>query len=319
MFPSKTRAVVAVFALCVLLCPWAAARDIYVNNLTGDDRYSGSQSVATPAVNGPVRTIARALQLARGGDRIILAANSEPYRESIAITGLRLSGTQRRPLVIEGNGAVLDGSLPVPPEAWEHYRHAIFRFRPTRKAYQQLFLDGKPPVRVPAPLPGRILEELDALQWCLHEGWLYFCVEEDKLPADYNLSCAVLQTGITLYQVQNVAIIDLTVQGFQQDGISVFNSATGVYLGGITARGNGRSGITVGGASSALIEECLVGNNGKAQLLTLPHSQTQVNKTWLLGNTAPGWVDQGGRVYFDGKQVHGGCEQLEPPSAPQQD
>lgn len=318
MFTSKARVVVAVCVLCVLApCQKTAGREIYVNNLTGDDRCSGAQSLATPDLTGPVRTIARALQLANGGDRIILAATGQPYRESISIVGLRLSGTRQRPLVIEGNGAVLDGSSPVPPEAWEHYRGAIFRFRPTRKAWQQLFLDGKPPVRVPVP-PGRTVTELDALQWCLVDGWLYFCVENDKLPADYNLSCATLQTGITLYQVENVAILDLTVQGFQQDGINVFNNARGVYLAGVISRGNGRSGITVGGASSAVIEACLLGNNGKAQLLTLPYCEVRIINSYLLGNTAPGWVDRGGSVYWNGQQIRGGRDELQPPETPQQ-
>lgn len=319
MSANRFLASLAVYLWCLSMSgQWAAGRDIYVNNITGEDRFSGAQSVATPEMTGPVRTIARALQLASGGDRIVLAATEQPYRESVAIAGTRLSGSLRRPLVIKGNGALLDGSTAVPPEAWQHYRGTVFRFRPARKAFQQLFLDGKPPLLVPSPPPGHDIPRLDPLQWCLGNGWIYFCVEKDKLPGDYRLCCAALQTGITLFHVENVVIEDLIIQGFQQDGINLFNSARNIRLAGIISRGNGRSGITVGGASSAVVEACLLGNNGKAQLLTLPYSETQIADSHLLGNTAPGWVDRGGRVLHDGQQLSGGRPQLQPPERTQQ-
>ena len=53
----------------------------------------------------------------------------------------------------------------------------------------------------------------------------------------------------------------------------------------------------MGGASLAEIDASLLGDNGQAQLLTLPYSETHLRSTHLLCNTAPGWVDQGGRVY----------------------
>jgi hypothetical protein len=125
--------------------------------------------------------------------------------------------------------------------------------------------------------------------------------------------------GITLYHVEHVGIVDLTIQGFQLDGISAFNSARDVTIAGVTCRGNGRSGIAVGGASQVLISACLLGDNGEAQLLTLPCSETGIQDTALLSNTAPGWVDRGGRVYVDGRRVEGGLEALAPqqPAKPQ--
>ena len=57
-------------------------------------------------------------------------------------------------------------------------------------------------------------------------GQIYFCVEQTKLPGDYRLSYARQQTGITLFHVDYVLITDLIVQGFQLDGINLFNSAT---------------------------------------------------------------------------------------------
>ena len=95
-----------------------------------------------------MRTLAKALQLAGAGDTIVLAKTDAPYRESISLVGSRHSGTSQQPFTIQGNGAILDGSAPAPAEAWEHYKGAIFRLRVRPTGNPQLFLDGRPAVRV---------------------------------------------------------------------------------------------------------------------------------------------------------------------------
>ena len=297
--------------LVVLLLPSGAAagRDIHVDNLSGDDGFTGHYVRNMPDRSGPVRTIAKALRLAQSGDRIVLAKTEEPYRESVSLVGSRHSGYLDRPLVIEGNGAILEGSAPVPAGAWEHYRGAVFRFRPRRAGHQQLFLDELPAVRVAADRFAPVPPKLEPREWCLHGGQIFFCVEPEKLPRDYNLTYAHRETGITLFHVRGVAIVNLTVQGFRIDGINAYNSAREVYIKGVTSRGNGRSGITVGGASKVEIDVCVVGNNGRAQLLTLPHSETSVRNSQLFANTAPARVDRGGRVYIGGKYIEGGIDE----------
>jgi hypothetical protein len=296
-------------ALWLAAAPLAAG-EIYVNNAAGDDRFTGRAPQATPDGSGPLRTIAQALRLATAGDHLVLAKTEQPYRESISLVGSRLSGLPGQPLVIEGEGVVLDGSAAVPPQAWRSYRDAVFCFRPAQTGYQQLFLDDRPAVRVPVGYPAGNPPRLEPRQWCLLDGEIYFCVEPDKLPSDYRLSYSRLTTGITLYQVEHVAIVGLCVQGFQLDGISAFNSARAVRLVGVTCRGNGHSGVTVGGASTVDIEGILLGNNGQAQLLTLPCSETHIRRSHLLSNTAPGWVDQGGRVFLGDQRVEGGRDEI---------
>ncbi len=190
----------------------------------------------------------------------------------------------------------------------------MFRFRPPRSAHQQLFLNDRPAVRVFVDREAEGPPELGPLEWCLFGGHVYFSIEPDttKLPQDYPLTYADKRVGITLFHVDRVAILDLVVQGYQLDGINAHNSARRVTLAGVTCRGNGRAGVTVGGASRVEIGGCLVGNNGTAQLLTLPWSETGIRDTVLLSNTAPGWVDQGGRVFVEGKRVEGGLDELVP-------
>jgi len=311
------------WVLLCLLCSAAAGRDIFVNNLAGDDRFNGSSPENVPGLEGPVRTIARALKLARPGDRIVLANTEQPYRESVTLAGARHSGNSVRRFILDGNGATLSGAAPVPKDAWEHVAGAVFRFRPPHVAYQQLFLDGRPAQRVKTPPGADNPPHLEPLQWCLYRGHIYFSVDpnDTKLPGDYRLSYAHHQVGITLYHVHDVVIADLTVEGFQLDGINAANSARNVLIGGVTCRGNGRSGVVVGGASLVELDGCLLGDNGHAQLLTSPYSETHLRRTTLLGNTAPGWVDRGGVVYLHGypnriRKLSGGLDELFPPQPP---
>lgn len=303
-------AVVLVTLSC--LTPPASGRDIFVSNTAGDNRFSGRALQTVSKLDGPVRTIGRALALAARGDRIVLENTGEPYRESISLVGGRHSGYSYAPFTIEGSGATLNGSAIVPGEAWEHYRGGVFRFRPPHSGSQQLFLDDRPAPRVRADRMAPEPPQLEAGQWCLWEGSIYFRVDPLKLPEDYALTYAAQRVGITLFHVDRVKIFNLTVEGFQLDGINANNSARNVSLFQVTCRGNGRSGVSVGGACSVRIEACLLGDNGQAQLLTHPLSQTHLEGSQLLSLTAPGWVDEGGRVFIDGKPIEGGLEELAP-------
>jgi hypothetical protein len=306
------------YCLLIVSLLWSPAlgRELFVDNIHGDDHFAGQKSRDPGGMGGPVRTLAKALQLAGPGDTIILAAGDVPYRESFSLVGSRHSGTPQQPFTLQGNGAILDGSVPA--KEWESYKGAIFRLRAPAMSSPQLFLDGRPAVRVFAAQGAKTPPELQPRQWCALAGEVYFCVEKTKLPSNYKLSYAHDQTGITLFHVEHVRIEKLTVQGFLVDGINLFNSARDVSLVKVTCRGNGRSGIAIGGASQAAIDSSLLGNNGQAQLLTLPYSEAHIRNTQLLSNTAPGWVDQGGRVYIDGRRVEGGRDEFRPAAGEQE-
>lgn len=290
------------------------ARDIYVNNVAGDDRHQGHSALPTSSGTGPCRTIARALRAAQRGDQIILADTGVPYRESIALDGGRHSGYPSRPFLIRGNGAILDGSWPVPPTAWEHAHGDVFRFQPHRMAYQQLFLDDVPVDRARVPAGVHKVPDLEPLTWCLFERQIYFRPEKDKLPAQYNLTVAGFQTGVTLYKCERVIIEDLIVQGFQLDGINAHEGVFQTQLMRVTARGNGRSGISIGGASRVKLDACVAGNNGAAQVRTEGFSHTDLVGCDLIDNTAPGLVREGGRVTVDGQALPATVKVFPPPA-----
>jgi hypothetical protein len=174
----------------------------------------------------------------------------------------------------------------------------VLRFWPERKGFQQLYRDGVPLVQRPADEAGP-LPDLQPLEWCLFRGAVYFRPEDGLLPTDYQLEYAYHPVGLTLYEVRHVVVRGLIIQGFQLDGVNAHDNAFDVTLTGLNCRGNGRSGISVGGASRVLIDSCLAGNNGEAQVRTEGYSKTRIVNSDLLGNTAPPLVQDGGEVVVE--------------------
>ena len=272
---------------------WAEGADYYVNNKMGDDASTGGFAEYQEPGIGPLRTINEALKRAGFADRVILANTGEPYRECLSIQRCNHSGLPTLPFVLEGNGATLDGSQPVPAYAWEAYKGNTARFRPHKKTYPMLYLDGKPAERVAADDTALEPPTLQPLQWCYHHQWVYFEVEQLKMPQDYPLSMPIHDVGITIYKAQQLVVADLTVQGFRLDGINA-HDATYTLLAGATCRGNGRSGVAVSAASRIQLRNVLLGNNGQgaestdsAQLWLEGRSQTVVQGSHLVANTAP--------------------------------
>jgi hypothetical protein len=273
----------------------ASAADIYVNNVQGDDRRNGQAPESLGVGNGPVRTIAKAMRLADKGDRVILAATGQPYRESVTVSGGHHSGMIGFPFELVGNGATLDGSISLAEADWEFVSGDIFRVRPPRGAFQRLFIGGEP-VEFVSPA-GDLRPQLKPKQWTLIEGWIYFRVEKDLLPGSYDLSCGGRGTGITLYQVDGVVIRDLNVRGFQLDGINAHDTAREVEIVGVSSSQNGRSGFTVAGASRVMLDQCSASGNGNSQLRVEGYSQTKVRECDFDEASAPALVHEGGRLF----------------------
>lgn len=291
------------FALTLfLLSSTARGADIFVDNVRGDDRNRGNSAEYSQGENGPIASIAKALRIARKGDRIVLTNTGVPYQESITLQGGNNSGWEFAPLIIQGNGAVLDGRAPVPANGWKHVQGNVYCFAPTFKSYHQLYLDDRPAIRAAITNTGE-LHTLKPLEWALVDGMIFFCAEKDRGPGSYRLTYTAHRTGITLYEVRNVKILDLIVQGFQLDGINVHSNCYDIELAGITSRGNGRSGVSVGGASRATLVKSLLGDNGAVQLRGEGFSKTTVIDSTLLENTAPATFQEDARITIDGQDA----------------
>ncbi len=92
-----------------------SARDIHVDPLKGNESHDGTAA--------PVRTIHRAVKMAQPGDTIHLAPTR--FYESLDL-GWR-SGEPDKRIVVEGHGAVLDGSDPIIASEWETLGKGLYR------------------------------------------------------------------------------------------------------------------------------------------------------------------------------------------------
>jgi hypothetical protein len=287
------RAFLAASAVWLLVSSSAAGREIFVNNQAGDDRRAGTVADSQGGL-GPCRTIGKALRIAGPGDRIIVANTGEPYRESITLQGARHSGSDAFPFTIVGNGAVLDGTVSLAAASWEYAGNDTFRTRPPYLSFQQLFIDNLPAPRK-QPRPGEF-PALAPREWCLFEGWLYFRVEPGRLPQSYDLACCGAQAGITLYDVHDVVVMDLAVRGFWLDGVNCHDNVRRSDLVRIAASENGRSGLSIGGASRVRVDTCTAAGNGAAQFRMEGFCRVQLLDNTFDAATAPAIVREGGTV-----------------------
>ncbi len=192
---------------------------------------------------------------------------------------------------------VLDGRTEVPKDDWELLGDSTYS-TPAPSEFTILYLDDKPAERVTVEDSATSIPELTEHQWCMFNRRIYFKTESTKLPREYDLTYNMRRVGITLVNCRNVVIQGFVVQGFQLDGINAHDNVFGATVLGVVARGNGRSGISVGGASRVTIEASLVGNNGTAQIRTEGFSETKLKNNDLIDDdpNAPALVSEGGKV-----------------------
>lgn len=281
---------------CLLIASAVTARDLVVDNLHGSDAQNDRGLVAGPATYGPYRTINRALVGARSGDRIVLTDTGQPYRECISLSGARHSGSEDTPFEIVGNGATLDGTVAPAMSRWQAVGGGVWELIDAPPGHALLLSPG-PGIRRVAPADGGNLDRLEPLSWMRVGPRLYFRPEAMRGPFDYPLEVTDQTTGITLYDVHNVVIRDLVVRGYRIDGINAHDRVRDVVLVNVVSRQNGRSGITVAGASRVTIGATLCEQNGQSQLRVEGRGIASLGVVDFAEESAPSIVtEDAGRV-----------------------
>lgn len=251
-----------------LSLPSAAAREIYVNNLTGNDQHAGT-------ADAPLRSARRGVMLAEAGDTIHLLPEGAVYREMITLA-------DKRDLTIEGHNCIVSGADPLPgdPAAWEKVGQGLHRIRLQRTAQDRhiLVVDGKGVTMGRTkyqimPLAGiQRRKGFEAYQQALREqypqleklqdgqfawesidagaGWLYVKGSLEKL------EWAVRTQGIyTDREVHNITIRNLHARHALNDGYNIHGNAQGLKLYNVTAHECFDNGISPHGACSFTIQD----------------------------------------------------------------
>ncbi len=242
----------------------AYAENLLVDNVRGSDqqrRDSGGE------LRSPFRTLQKAIDSVEIGDMITVTNTGVPYHETVSLGTQRRLGTARFPLVIEGNGAIFDGSQELTNFDWEGAGSDLFELKVASPGYVKLF-SGEPDTALKHIGHLQDLSTLQPLQYGRHLGAVYLRTRPGDVPHNYGLSVSRLQTGLTIYDTTFVEVRNLTFRGYRLDGVNCHDLADRVVLENITFADNGRSGLSVGGASRVTVLDSASSGNGESQIRT---------------------------------------------------
>ncbi len=288
-------------ALVLALQDRVVGRDYFVDNRSGDDALDGLVIQPVGGDAGPVRSIARALERVQAGDTIHLAPG-EPYYETLSLAGPRFGGLTLIPFTIQGHGAILSGARSLAPEVWE-YDGNLWSVRPHRKAYYQLLLKDVPlpEVRVTDP---KVRPDLKPGEWCGWKGTIYYNAKPGfaEEPRSLPMAFAYAEVGITLLDVRNVLIKDLTIRHYRLDGVNAHDRAREIILENVQMLENGRAGCAAGGTSLIGLKDCVVQGNREVQLINAEKAQTELLNT-KLGPGGELFRVRGGHLLIDGEEA----------------
>ena len=261
----------------------ATAGVIYIDSRIGNDRNTGRSATITGLDEGPVRSLEAAARVLRAGDVVEIANHGDPYFGSLTLAGVR--GLPTVPLVVNGHGAVLDGSEPIVSTAWEPLSADLWRLVPEQKAWYGLVRDEAAVPEVAAVPDASQPPTLPAAHWTVWHGAIYYQAEPDELPPLEPFRLANRNAGLFLYDARLVIVRNLTLRHYRLDGVHVADRCRDVLLEGITSEHNGRSGIFVGGSSRVLIRGGSTTGNRDASLLLRGLGTAEVEGTAF--DTAP--------------------------------
>lgn len=253
--------------------------EIYVDNRLGNDAYNGTNERATDEINGPVRTIRRALKVSKRGDIIRIKNNGEPYRESLALAGGRHCGVPGVPLRILGGGAVISGDHPLPVGSWKHVGKLLYRVTPRHKGYYQVLLDGKVAPEFSVPKSAIVRPKLPEQQWLAWNGSIYYQAVRGEDPEQMPFSIAAHGVGLSMYRVHDVIVSNLTFKHFRLDGVNLHDQCSRVFLQNVKSLENGRAGIAISGTSMAAIHDSDFSNNRTYSMLLSESGGADVKNT----------------------------------------
>ncbi|QDT96005.1 right-handed parallel beta-helix repeat-containing protein [Gimesia aquarii] len=278
------RLILGLLCLIVLFCnlEQAVCGVIYVDNRLGNNTLNGISPKIVDGQNGPVKTITRAIQYAKQGDKIILANNETPYFESLSLSGKRFSGLGKEKFTILGNGAIISGAIKIPPNGWRQSGNGLWKVTPFRKGFFNLYHNGKRlPEYRPAENQAVKLEKILPGNWAVHRGAIYYRALKNQLPPTESFTLAGKSVGLSLIDIDGLQISDLTFEKFRMDGINVHDRCKNIVLENVTCTENGRCGLSVNGTSQVKVIDSKLINNRIYDLLITEQAVADLRKTEL--------------------------------------
>jgi hypothetical protein len=273
----------------ILLTAWTGlfspvwGLELHVNPVDGFDGNDGLAATTQTRLTGPVKTLRRAMQLARAGDTVVLANIGQPYYEPLRLVGGPHSGFESQPFTIRGNGATLSGMRPVPPDGWQSEGDGVWRLSLTRKGYYRFFRGDD---AIPEFLPtaaNTAINDLPFDHYLSRQGAVLFRFDQQTTPYSQSWTYAAEDTGISLVDVRNVRLVDLNVTGFRVDGANADGNCRGVVFDNVTIHDNGRAGLSANGTSRVIVQNSRLTANGRHAVLITEFAQVTLTDSDLGG------------------------------------
>lgn len=261
----KTRCALLCVTIAFIAATPAHARRVYVNNQAGNDQFDGLAESRQDGAVGPVRSLKRALQVARFGDTLVIENTGVDYRGSLTLTGRKHSGFASVPFRVIGNGATITGLWTVPADCWKSHGENLWSFEPPYKGHYLLLRDGTAMENF-----GKIYDDyaygLEPGKFAIRSGRVFVRFKKGDAPSRYTFSMPQAGVGISLYGVRNAIVEDLNVKHFRIDGINAHDLNRNVLIQRVTSEQNARSGMTVTGSSTVILRNCNMKANAEASL-----------------------------------------------------
>jgi hypothetical protein len=288
---SGTRVAALVMLMATAWRP-CAARTVYVNNVRGSDQADGL-APRLAAGHAPVLTLAKAVSLLRTSDTMVIANTGKPYRGAIHL--FKQGGTPARPLVIEGNGAIIEGLGAVRPEDWRKEPDGLLSTPWGHWLGFAAFVNGRVPAHMvevkSRPAFADVAPGTGA--WCSDEKRGYFRLPQGKALADLRLELPYEFNGVTIHESSYVTVRNLHVRYFADDGFNEAGVCEGLVFENVEASYNGDQGMSAHNAVSATVRNAHFHHNHDG-IADTQYSQTMYHGLRVHDNWRYGALFQGG-------------------------
>lgn len=326
---------------CAAALPGAV---IHVDNVKGNDKNDGS-------AERPVASIERGIALLKTSGRLEVAPNGgKPYMRPYpgangAPLDVKVGGSPEKPLVLNGNGAVLSGLAAVPADRWKKVSDRIYTlpFWPMSNLYKNdmkqdywlpalkiWFINGK---SAPNMLSRNEMEKHPgSFWWSRKERVVYFHLPDKRKLEELKIELPA-NNGFYTHKdhtvIQNFSFIQSWNDGFDTastprgtvyrdciavdncgQGFSCHGSSSALYIDCIAIR-NGSAGACNVHNSSATYLRCLFFDNVfEAGVFTANHSTSRFHDSLILANRPfeQIWAHGNGSFFFENCVVSGAGE-----------
>ncbi|MCB1231263.1 MAG: right-handed parallel beta-helix repeat-containing protein [Verrucomicrobiae bacterium] len=289
MSPVRQWAAVLFLAGFLGLGPGAIfATDLYVDPKTGNDAADGDAAA-------PLESIAMAIKRAIAGDTIYLVHHGERWTD--LPTFHSKSGEPGKPIVLDGQGAVLDGSEPLDPAQWTDLGDGLFSsdtlLGDAGRAIIDRFyflIDGrmnrmgrslkgpKEPWKAPADLvPG---------EWCWVEetNTFYLRIEAGQALAEAKIALPRKTNGVAISgDCSHLVIRNVTATHVQNDGFNIHGKTRDVRFENVKAIECGDDGISAHGDCWIEIDG-MVSTGNSTGVCHVNNSHSIASNLTLFGN-----------------------------------